>query len=74
MVRIEMLTDVKDPPGYLKGEVRMVSPETAGYLCGLGWARALDGKLQTGKPDLSPKRLTLADGTHSHKPSNPGVK
>jgi hypothetical protein len=74
MPRIEILTDIKDDGGYFKGEIRVVSPEKAGYLCGLGWARALDNSFPTGTPDTAPKKLNVADGKHAIKPSPPGVK
>lgn len=67
MKRIEMLTDVKDPPGYVKGEIRVVSPETAGYFCGLGWARDVTGEIKTGAPDTSDKTLNVQSVRHVTK-------
>lgn len=69
--RIEMLTDVKDAPGYFKGEIRHVSPETAGYFCGLGWARDVTGEISTGEPDRTEKTLSVDAGKHGHAAQNP---
>jgi hypothetical protein len=75
MVRIEILMDFKDDGPYYKDEIRRVTREKAGYFCGLGWARALDdAEIKTGTPDTTPKKLTVPDGKHTTKPSNPGVK
>jgi hypothetical protein len=65
MARIEILTDIKDDGGYYKGEIRVVTREKAGYLCGLGWAKALDEDIKTGTPDTSPKKLAVTDGKHA---------
>ena len=72
MKRIEILTDVKDDGGYYKGEIRMVTPEKAGYLCGVGWARDLSGELPTGTPDLTEKTLAVQNAKHQHKPTKAG--
>ena len=71
MKRIEMLTAVKDPDGlFLKGEIRLVTPERAGYFCGLGWAKDLGGELATGTPDTSPVTLEVHNGTVGHSAPN----
>jgi hypothetical protein len=72
MKRIEILTDVKDDGGYYKGEIRHVTPEKAGYLCGVGWARDLSGELPTGTPDLTDKTLSVQNATHLNKPTKAG--
>lgn len=65
MKRIEMLTDVRDAGlQYFKGEIRIVTPEKAGYFCGLGWARDLAGDVQTGTPDTSEKTLEVQSVRH----------
>jgi len=75
MKRIEMLTDVKDVgQRYYKGELRMVTPEKAGYFCGLGWARDIEGELPTGSPDTSEKTLGVQNGGHATAAPNAGVK
>lgn len=71
MKRIEMLTDVKDPDGlFLKGEIRLVSPERAGYFCGLGWAKDVAGEIPTTAPDTSPVTLEVHNGTVGHSAPN----
>lgn len=57
---------------YYAGEVRHVSPEDAGYFCGLGWAKS-DGH-ETGEPDLTPKTLEVQPGQHGHAATDLGVK
>lgn len=74
MKRIEMLADVRDAPGYLKGEVRVVTPEVAGYLCGNGWAKDLAGDLATGSPDTSAKTLDVHGSGSNQAAQSPGVK
>lgn len=74
MKRIEMLTDVKDDGGYIKGEVRLVTAEKAGYFCGLGWARDLTGELATAAPDISEKKLEVQGSKHAAKAAKAGVK
>lgn len=74
MTRIEILTDVKDDGGYHKGEIRLVTPEKAGYLCGLGWARALEEDIPTGTPDTAPKELKVQGAVHTTTKTKPGVK
>lgn len=69
--RIEMLTDVKDAPGYFKGEVRIVSVETAGYFCGLGWAKDIDGQIPTAETDTEDKTLAVDAGKHGHAAATP---
>jgi hypothetical protein len=65
MKRIEILTDVKDAgERYYKGEQRMVTPEKAGYFCGLGWARDVSGEIETGAPDTSEKQLDVHSVRH----------
>jgi len=71
MKRIEMLTTVKEPDGtFLKGEIRLVTPERAGYFCGLGWAKDLGGELATATPDTSPVTLDVQNGTLGHSAPN----
>jgi hypothetical protein len=72
MKRIEILTDVKDDGGYYKGEVRMVTPEKAGYLCGVGWARDVSGEIPTLQPDLTEKTLSVQSAQHLTKPTKVG--
>lgn len=74
MKRIEMLTDVRDDGGYIKGEIRIVTPEKAGYFCGLGWARDLSNEIATGKQDLSDKKLDVQSVQNASKTSKIGVK
>lgn len=71
MKRIEILTDVKDDGGYFKGEIRMVTPEKAGYLCGLGWARDVSGEIATGIADTTPKTLEVQDLKVGHSAESP---
>jgi hypothetical protein len=54
------------------GEVRLVTPEDAGYFCGLGWAKA-EG-IATGEPDTSPKTLEVHNSTNGVKSPKVGVK
>lgn len=73
MTRIEVIQTFKHGgQTFHAGEVRLVSPEDAGYFCGLGWAKS-DG-LATGSPDTSPKTLEVQNGKHGHGAENPGVK
>ncbi len=71
MKRIEMLTDVKDAPGYLKGEIRHVTPAVAGYFCGLGWAKDLGGEIPTAVTDTTEKTLEVQAGQHGHAAQTP---
>ncbi len=43
------------------GEIRFVSPEDAGYFCGLGWAKA--GDVPTAAPNAAPVTLEVHKGT-----------
>lgn len=73
MTRIEVIQTFKHGgQTYHAGEVRLVSPEDAGYFCGLGWAKA-EG-LAAGTPDTSPKTLEVHSSSIGQKASNPGVK
>jgi hypothetical protein len=73
MKRIEILQTIKhDGQVFHAGEVRMTSPELAGYFCGLGWAKA-DG-LVTGNPDTSEKTLEVQKSHIGHAAPQIGVK
>jgi len=76
MKRIEVLTNFKDEGQFYKGEVRVVTPEKAGYYCGLGWAKDVsDGdQVATGTPDLSPKKLEVESARHASKTAIVGGK
>lgn len=57
-----MKIEVTEPTGFLwqgerfaSGDVRVVSNEMGAQVCGLGWARDVDGKVPTGTRDLAPK-------------------
>lgn len=71
MKRIEMLTDVKHDGSYFKGEVRAVSAETAGYFCGLGWARDVSGEITTAAPAVADTTLVVQNGQHVHAGATP---
>lgn len=71
MKRIEVLQTFKHGGQiFHAGEVRLVTPEDAGYFCGLGWAKA-EG-LATGTVDTSEKTLNVHNSTIGH--SAPEVK
>lgn len=36
---------------YVAGEIRVVSPELAGYACGLGWASPAEAPMSTPKAE-----------------------
>jgi hypothetical protein len=73
MKRIEILQTFKHGgQTFHAGEVRLVSPEDAGYFCGLGWAKA-EG-IATGTPDTSEKTLEVQNVTFGHAAQSPGVK
>jgi hypothetical protein len=61
---ITLLCDVKDGPGYIEGERRCVSDDTAAYFASHGWAKSEDGAAV--EPDLSPKTLDVQNGKHGH--------
>ena len=73
MKRIQMLNDVKDTDGvYLKGEVRLVTPEKCGYFCGVGWAKDLTGEVPTAELDTSPKELVVSSAKNGTKAAKVG--
>lgn len=61
---ITLLCDVKDAPGYIKGERRCVSDDTAAYFAAQGWAKSEDAA--AAEPDLAPKTLDVQNGKHGH--------
>lgn len=61
---ITLLCDVRDGAGYIKGERRCVSDETAAYFAANGWAKADGGAAR--ESDLSPKTLDVQNGKHGH--------
>lgn len=73
MKRIEVLQTFKHGgQTFHAGEIRMVSPEDAGYFCGLGWAKA-EG-LATGVADTSEKTLDVHKSYIGQKATNLGEK
>ena len=74
MKKIQMLMDVRDPPGYLKDEIRIVSEATCGYFCGLGWARDVSGEVSTLEPDTSPKTIEVHTGELGQSAKSPTVE
>ena len=60
---------------YYPGERRAVTPEDAGYFCGLGWAQDdSDGeKLATGELDHTPKTLEVQSVRHRSAATTPGA-
>ena len=73
MKKIEVLTRFKHAgQTFYAGELRFVTPEEAGYFCGLGWAKA-DG-IRSGTPDTSPKTLEVHNSTLGVKSPTVGVK
>jgi hypothetical protein len=56
---------------FHEGEVRLVTPEDAGYFCGLGWAKSSDHV--TGALDLTPKTLEVQSGAIGHAATDVGV-
>lgn len=75
MKRIEVLTNFKHgSASYWQGEVRHVSPEDAGYFCGLGWAKDLGGEIPTGILDTTEKTLDVHGSKHAAKAATVGAK
>lgn len=73
MKRIEILQRFKHGgQTFYPGELRFVTPEDAGYFCGLGWAKA-DG-IVTGELDTTPKSLEVHHSTLGVKSPKVGVK
>jgi hypothetical protein len=73
MKRIEVIQTFKhDSQTFHAGEIRVVTPEAAGYFCGLGWAKA-DG-LTTGAADTSEKTLDVQKSYIGQSASTLGVK
>ena len=73
MTKIEVLQKFKHAGQvFYPGESRFVTPEDAGFFCGLGWARA-DG-LVTGQPDTAPKTLEVHNSTLGQAATDVGVK
>lgn len=72
MKRIEILTDIKHESGYFKGEIRVVTPELAGYFVGLGWAKYPDEAAIPGNTD--PVTLEVQNGKHGHGAATEGVR
>lgn len=68
MQKIEVVKLFKhDGQTYYPGEVRMVSPQDAGYFCGVGWAKSAEH--ETGASEPSDVTLEVQNATH-----NVGVK
>lgn len=59
---------------YYAGDQLTVSPEDAGYFCGVGWATDLSGELPVVKPTKTDKELKVQDGKHGVKATSPGAK
>jgi hypothetical protein len=51
---------------YYEGERRCVTPEDAGYFCGVGWAKddSEGDQIPTGEADLSEKILDVQSARH----------
>lgn len=66
MKRIEILHNFSHHGArYWQGEIRYVTPEDAGYFCGVGWACDTTAEIPTGTPDLSDKTLDIQNGSHA---------
>lgn len=62
MKKVTVLIDFSDDgQRFYKGEVRVVTPEKAGYYCGVGWAS--DGESTTAA-DLFSKTLQVQSAKH----------
>jgi hypothetical protein len=66
MKKIQVIQTFKDDgQTFIKDEQRFVTPEKAGYYCGLGWAKDIAGEIPLAEPDTSPKTLDVHDGGHT---------
>ena len=59
MMRIEMLEKVMhERDVYEKGDTRTVSDELGMHFCGMGWAKDVDGTIETGARNINAVTLT----------------
>lgn len=67
-MKIEILENVKhERELYAEGDVRTVTAELGAYFCACGWARDVDGVVETGDRDLAPKVVAPDGAKHGHK-------
>lgn len=74
-MKIEALETIKSD-GYVldAGDVKTQVPEAIGSKwCALGWAKDLDGNLETGERQVLNAKLTVANGLFVAKAANAGV-
>jgi hypothetical protein len=72
---IQMLEEVKHTSGrYYRDEKRYVPPEIAQQFCANGWAKDLDGELQTQPRSTQGKTLAVNNASHKSTATNPKVK
>lgn len=65
LTRIEPLEKFSiDGVVYHAGEIRHVEESVARTACGAGWAKDLDGGIQTGERDPSAKKLEIKPVVH----------
>lgn len=67
-MKVEMLETVRhDGSEYVAGDVRVVSDDLGNYFCGNGWAKDVDGSVETAARDVNRKSLAPASVFHGHK-------
>lgn len=75
MKRIEVLCTFKDGSDvFHAGETRFVPEGKAGYFCGLGWARDIDGLVATGEAKPADVKLDIQSGKAGHAVTKLGDK
>lgn len=52
---------------YEAGDVRTVDPETGQYFCACGWAKDVDGAVETGNRDLAHKVVSPDSASHANR-------
>ena len=64
-MRIEALTEfLHGRERYMQGDVRTVADDLGAYFCQCGWAKDLDGNVETGNP--GPTDVILAPDSVVH--------
>lgn len=63
---VEMLEDVlHGRETFAKGEHRRVSDEDGKFFCGNGWAKDLDGQVETATRDIHRTSLNVGGSVHA---------